>query len=310
MSTPTIPRRQAIPVARLYPYFLLALASFFWAGNWIVGRAVRDAMPPIALNFWRWTIAAMLLAPIALPRLAGAHHLLRRHWPLLFLLGLTGVALFQALVYTGLRFTTSVNGVMMNSAAPLFIMLTAWLFDGERVNLRQLAGVAVSFLGILTIMNRGDLASLRQFSFNPGDLVVFLAIPVWGIYCVLLRRAPAMDGLALVFVVALMGIAVLAPAYALESAFFATPHVSWRAAGAVLYLACFASIGAYLCWNRGVALIGPNKAGFTMHLLPAFGTTLAVIFLGESVQFFHAIGIATILCGVWLATSARPRQGT
>jgi len=307
MSAPSLPPdRRAIRRASVYPYLLLSLAALFWAGNWIVGRAIRDTVPPVALSFWRWAIAALLLAPIALPRLVGAGALLRRHWLVLFLLGLTGVALFQALIYTGLRFTTSVNGVMMNSASPLFIILIAWLIDGERVSLRQLIGVAMSFLGILVIMNRGDFATLRHFSFNPGDLIVLLGMPVWGLYSVLIRRRPMeLDALALVFVISLVGLAVLAPVYALESAFYATPQLSWRAAGAVLYIACFASIGAYLCWNRGVELVGPNRAGFTFHLLPAFGTILAVLTLGETVHVFHLVGIATILFGVWLATSAR-----
>jgi drug/metabolite transporter (DMT)-like permease len=287
----------------------LALASLFWAGNWIVGRAVRDSMLPVALTFWRWAVAALLLAPMAMPRLRGQAALLRRHWRVLFLLSLTGVALFQALIYTGLRYTPSVNGVMMNSASPPFIMLVAWLIDRETVTARQLVGMLVSFAGILVIINRGDLANLSRFSFNPGDLIVLSAMPVWGVYCVLLRRRPpALDPLALVFVISLIGAALLAPLYGVEAWLFATPALTWYAVASVLYIACFASIGAYLCWNRGVELVGPNRAGVTIHLLPAFGTLLAVATLGEQVHLFHAVGIATIIFGVWLATSAR-RKG-
>jgi drug/metabolite transporter (DMT)-like permease len=309
-AAPPLPQdRRAVWRAALYPYLLLSLASLFWAGNWVVGRAVRDSMPPVALTFWRWAIAALLLAPIALPRMGGKAALLRRHWLLLFLLSFTGVALFQALIYTGLRYTTSVNGVMMNSASPLFIMLAAWLTDRETVTLRQLMGMVVSFAGILVIINRGDLATLSRFSFNPGDLVVLLAMPTWGVYSVLVRRRPPeLDPLALVFVISLIGAALLAPIFGLEAWLFATPTFSWRSIASVLYVACFASIGAYLCWNRGVELVGPNKAGFTIHLLPAFGTMLAVAALGEDVHLFHAVGIATILLGVWLATSARTRR--
>ncbi len=303
---PTLPQTRATWRGRAYPYLLLSLASLFWAGNWIVGRAVRDAMPPLALNFWRWAVAALLLAPVALPRLAGKGAVLRRHAGLLFLLGFTGVALFQALIYTGLRYTPAVNGVLMNSASPLFILLVAWRLDGERVTPRQLLGVALSFLGILVIMNRGDLAALRDFRFNPGDLVVLAAMPVWGLYSVLVRRRPAeLDALALVFLIAVIGVALLAPFYALEGMLFPTPRLAWGPIGAVLYIACFASIGAFFCWNRGVELVGPSRAGFTIHLLPAFGTLLAVATLGERVHLFHLVGIATILAGVWLAASAR-----
>ena len=303
---PSLPQARTRWRQSLYPYLLLALASLLWAGNWIVGRAVRDAMPPLALTFWRWAVAALLLAPVALPRLAGKGAVLRRHWRLLFLLGLSGVALFQAFVYTGLRYTTSVNGVLMNSAAPLFIILVARLLDGTRVTARQLLGIALSFLGILLIMNRGDLANLQRFSFNPGDIIILLGMPAWGVYCVLVRRRPAeLDSLALIFVIASIGAAILAPFYALESVFFATPRLGWGSAGGVLYIAGFASIAAYLCWNRGVELVGPNRAGFTIPLLPAFGTALAMITLGEAVHLYHLLGIATIFAGVWLAISAR-----
>jgi drug/metabolite transporter (DMT)-like permease len=306
----------AIPSARerekaraaIYPYLLLALASLFWAGNWVVGRAIRDTVPPVALTFWRWGIAALLLAPIALPRLRGAGAALRRHWRVLFLMGLTGVAFFQGLVYTGLRFTTSVNGVLMNSASPLFIILVAWALDRERVTWRQLAGMALSFLGILVIIGRGDLATLGNFHFNLGDLVILSAMPIWGVYSVLVRRRPAeLDSLTQIFVISLIGVLLLAPAYAIESFFLAAPRLTLGAVAAVLYVAFFASIGAYLCWNRGVELVGPSNAGFTIHLLPAFGTVLGTVALGEEVHLFHAVGIATILLGVWLATGVRRR---
>jgi drug/metabolite transporter (DMT)-like permease len=305
-AAPALPKNDRLARVRgLYPYLLLSLASFFWAGNWVVGRAVRDTMPPVALAFWRWGFAALLLAPVALPRLRGKLGLLGRHWRLLLLLSFTGVALFQALIYTGLRYTTSVNGVLMNSASPLFIVLVAWILDRDRVTLRQLGGVALSFFGILVIINRGDLATFRNLSINPGDVIVLLGMPVWGIYSVLVRRRPReLDAVALVFVISTTGMLILAPAYALESWLFAAPRLTAGALASVFYIGCFASIGAYLCWNRGVELVGPNKAGFTIHLLPAFGTMLAVLTIGEAVHLFHLVGIATILLGVWLATSA------
>ena len=225
---------------------------------------------------------------------------------MLLLLSAGGIALFQCLIYTGLRYTNAVNAMLMNSAMPLVMMLVAWLIDRDRVTARQFVGMLVSFCGILVIINRGDVATLRNFSFNPGDLIILLGMPVWGVYSVLLRRRPlALDGLSFVFVLSASGAMLLAPAYLLESRFLQAPDLGWDAAGAVLYVALFASIVAYLCWNYGVDKVGPNKAGFTQHLIPAFGTVLAVIFLGEEVHLFHAIAIATILLGVWLATSAR-----
>jgi drug/metabolite transporter (DMT)-like permease len=285
------------------PYLLLSLCSLIWAGNWVVGRAIRDTVPPAALAFWRWSLAALILAPFALPRLRGQGRLLLRHWKVLLLLGGTGISLFQFLVYTGLRYTNAVNAMLMNSALPLFMVLVAWLIDRQKVTGRQVAGMIVSFCGILVIMNRGDWSSLRDFDFNPGDLVILAGLPVWGVYSVMLRRRPReLDGINFVFVLSVIGAGFLAPAYALESLLLQPAQFTWAAIGAVLYVALFASIAAYLCWNRGVDMIGPNRAGFTQHLIPAFGTALAVIFLGEEVHLFHAAGIATILLGVWLAS--------
>jgi len=305
-ASPLPEDRHAARRSMVLPYLLLTLCSLIWAGNWVVGRAVRDSLPPAALAFWRWTIAALILAPIVLPRLKGKGHLLLRHWKVLALLGGTGISLFQFLIYTGLRYTNAVNAMLMNSAMPLFMVLVAWLIDGHKVTPRQVAGMIVSFCGILVIMNRGDWSTLRDFSFNPGDLVILAGMPVWGVYSVVLRRRPAeLDALSLVFVLSVIGALFLAPAYALESLLLPSALLSWGAVGAVLYVALFASIAAYLCWNRGVDMIGPNRAGFTQHLIPAFGTALAVVFLGEEVHLFHAVGIATILLGVWLASTAR-----
>ena len=298
--------RHAARRSTVLPYLLLTQCSLIWAGNWVVGRAVRDSVPPAALAFWRWSIAALILAPIVLPRLRGKGHILMRHWKVLTLLGGTGISLFQFLIYSGLRYTNAVNAMLMNSAMPLFMVLVAWLIDRQKVTPRQVAGMVVSFFGILVIMNRGDWSTLRDFNFNPGDLVILAGMPVWGVYSVVLRRRPAeLDALSLVFVLSVIGALFLAPAYALESLFLPSALLSWSAVGAVLYVALFASIAAYLCWNRGVDMIGPNRAGFTQHLIPAFGTALAVVFLGEEVHLFHAVGIATILLGVWLASSVR-----
>jgi drug/metabolite transporter (DMT)-like permease len=277
----------------------------FWAGNWVIGRALRDALDPVALNFWRWAIAVAVLAPFALPQLRGQGALLRRHWRLLAQLGLTGMVLFHCLVYLGLRSTTSVNGVLLNSSGPLFILLCAWVMERERANLRQIGAMLLSAIGILVILARGDPGQLARLELQIGDLWVLLAMPVWGVYSVLLRhRPPELGGVTLLFVTALAGLLLLAPAYAL-GLWWHPP--SWPApadAAGVLYVGLFASVASYLCWNRGVAVVGANAAGFTLHLLPVFGTLLAIAFLGESFQAFHAAGIVVIVAGVALATRA------
>ncbi len=290
-------------------FLLLALATLFWAGNWVLGRALRDDFEPAALNFWRWLIAALALAPFAVPRLREHLGAIRRSAGLLLALSFFGVALFQWMIYEGLKTTTAVNAVLINSSFPAFMLLCSWAIDRERGTRRQIVGMLISLAGILVIMARGDPASLVRLEFHTGDALILLAMPVWGVYSVLLKRRPReLDGVAFLFVISLIGVVLLLPAFALE-AWHSPPR--WpgpQGVAAVLYVGLGASVAAFICWNRGVAVVGANAAGFTLHLLPAFGTLLAMLFLRESFHLFHAAGIATILAGVVVATRATPAR--
>jgi drug/metabolite transporter (DMT)-like permease len=290
----------------LYPYLLLTLCNLFWSGNWVLGRAAHNVVPPVALTFGRWAISAICLAPLALPRLRNKGTVLRRHWRLIAALGFFGVAFFQIAVYIGLRYTTAINAVIMNAAAPLYIIAISWLLDGETVTPRQLVGMLLSFCGIIVIISHGTFAQLLHLRFNIGDLIILLTMPAWGLYCVLLSRTPkSLDTLGLLFAVNVAGLVMTTPALAVEAIFIRVPQATLLAAAAVLYTGVFASFLAYICWNRGVELVGANRAGFTSHLLPVFATVLAVFTLGEALHVYHVVGIAVVLFGVWLATSAR-----
>lgn len=288
---------------RWLPYVLLTLANLFWAGNWVIGRALRESFAPVTLSFLRWLVAALVLAPFAVSALRGKSEVVRRHLRLLFVLALTGGVLFQALVYLGLQTTTAVNAVLLNSSAPLFMLLCSWIIEREVASARQLVGVLVSWAGILIILGRGDAAMLLRLKFHSGDGWILLAMPMWGVYSVLLKRLPPeLRGTAFLCVLAAMTVPMLLPPMAAEM--MLVPPKTPTAAGlvGVLYLGVFASVGAFMCWNRAVAQVGANVAGFSMPLLPAFGTVLAMVFLGEELRAFHLVGIATILAGVILAT--------
>jgi drug/metabolite transporter (DMT)-like permease len=291
------------PGRRVLALFLLALASLLWAGNWVAGRALRDAFAPAELNFFRWLVAALVLAPFALPQLAGKGAILRRHAPVLALLALSGVALFQTLVYLGLRTTTAINAVLLNSSSPLFFLLCSWAIERERATRQQVAGMLISTAGILVILARGEAATLLQLRFHAGDAWILLAMPIWGLYSVLLKRRPKeLGGLAFLFVITIAGILMLAPFAAAEVLQAQRHWPSPAEAGGVLYMGLAASVAAFMLWNRGVAVVGANTAGFTLHLLPMFGTALAMLFLGEAFRPFHAAGFITIVAGVVLAT--------
>ncbi len=289
--------------SRASAFAFLAAANLMWSGNWILGRALREMFDPIALNFWRWLVAVIALAPFALAGAWRKRELIRRHAGLLVFLAVTGVVMFQSLVYLGLETTTAINAVLINAAAPLFIVLCSWIFERERAGPRQIVGMLIAFLGVLIIVSQGEPARVLQLEVHRGDAWILLAMPLWGIYSVMVKRCPPeLRGLSLTFVLSCIGVAILVPLY-----FAVAPRGPLRLpsateASAVLYVALAASVAAFLCWNRGVEVVGANAAGFTLPLLPAFGTVLAMIFLGESFRAFHAAGFATILAGVVLAT--------
>ena len=288
---------------RLFAFALLALANLLWSGNWIAGRALRDAFDPITLNFWRWLIAAAVLAPFAVPALRGKAALLRHHAGILFLLSFLGIVVFHSLVYLGLRSTTAVNAVLINSSMPLFIVLCSWVIERERASPRQFGGMLVSLAGIAIILSRGSPGDILELELHAGDAWILLAMPVWGAYSVLLKRRPQeLGGLEFLFVIVCAGVLVMTPAAAAVMLHSPPAYPGHGAALSVLYIALGASVLAYICWNRGVGVVGANAAGITVHLLPAFGTVLAILLLGESFAPFHAAGIGTIVAGVLLAT--------
>lgn len=288
---------------RLAAFALLVLANLCWSGNWVIGRAVREVFDPVALNFWRWLVAALVMAPFGL-REAWTHAAaIRRHLGLFLILALTGVVAFQSLVYLGLRTTTAINAVLINAAGPLFMLICSWLLEREKPSPRQLAGMLISFLGVLIVVSRGELHTLVALEFHRGDAWILIAMPMWGLYSVLLKRAPpGLRGVAFAFSIAAIGVTLLVPLYAIDIwggplRWPSTPEVA-----AILYIGIAASVLAFLAWNRGVTVVGANAAGFTLPLLPAFGTVLAILFLGEAFQGFHALGFITIVAGVLLAT--------
>jgi drug/metabolite transporter (DMT)-like permease len=296
------------PARRVPAPLLLALAALFWSGNFVIGRAVAGRVPPVALAFWRWAVALAVLLPFTWRALREAAPLLRRSWRIVVPLGILGVGNFNLLVYVGLNETSATNALLLNSACPAFILAISFAAGLGRASPRQLAGIALSLLGVLTIVGRGSPAALLSVSFARGDLWVLAAVLSWAVYTILLARRPAgVEPLALLAALVAVGLAWIAPFYAWELARGARLRLDAVSASAIAYVALFASIAAYGLWNAGVAAMGASRAGVFLHLMPAFGSVLAALLLGESFRAFHAAGIALILAGVTLAGAALPR---
>jgi drug/metabolite transporter (DMT)-like permease len=284
------------------PYLLLALAVLLWSGNLVVGRAGRDVLPPIAFNFWRWTVALAILLPFAWQELIAARQVIRREWKILTLLAATGITTFHSAVYTGLSQTEAINGALYFATSPLFFVLLTWTLFGQRITWRQALGVAASMLGAAIVIARGDLAALASLQLAAGDLWLLLAVVLWALYSVLLQRRPAdLPPLALLAATMVIGLALLAPLYALELAAGRHMTLGLESLLGIGYVSLFASVIAYIFWNRGVREVGPNPAGVMLNLMPVFGAGLAVALLGERLAGYHWLGAALVLAGILLA---------
>jgi drug/metabolite transporter (DMT)-like permease len=291
------------------PYVLLALASLFWSGNHIVGRAVADQVPPFALSTLRWVIGAALLWPLARPHVLRDWPLIRRHAGILLTLGLIGGTLFSALNYLSLQLTTALNVSVFNSLAPVLIAAVAAISFRDRLSARQMLGIATSMLGVVAIVTRLDRATLAALRFNGGDLLVLFNMLVFAIYSVYFRLRPAIHWLSFIFVLSVISGVGTAPLFAWEHLSGQVLSATWTTVLAVGYVALFPSLGAYIFWNRGVELIGANRASVFLHLVPLYSAALATLLLGEQLHAYHLLGFALILAGVRLAARGAPPIG-
>jgi len=284
------------------PYLLLTLAVLFWAGNFILGRAFHGIIPPVALAFWRWLGAALLITWPALPHLRRDRQTLFRHWPVILLLATVGIAAFNTLAYSGLQYTEALNAFLIQSLMPVMIVLLSFLIFRERVTKLQCVGILVSLCGAVTIIARGDIAVLLALSVNRGDLLVSAAIACYAAYSVMLRKRPHVHPLAFIAVIFWLGTLILLPLYLWETLTVATMVVRPVTLLVLGYVMVFPSIVSYLCYNRGVELVGANRAGLFIHLMPVFGSLMAMLFLGERFYWYHGLGILLIGAGIYLAT--------
>lgn len=289
------------------PYLLLALCSLFWSLNWVIGKALVGTVSPLVLTFIRWSVAVCAMMPFALPQVRAHWPCVRRNWKTIAWLGFWGTGLHNAFAYVGLQYTTATNGVILNSAIPVMIILCGWAVYRDTITRRQALGVAISLAGVLTVLTRGDPSVLADFRLNRGDLIVLAGMVFWAVYTVYLRIRPAeLPPLALLACCGAVGVVLLVPLAAFEVAYLgghADPTPT--ALAAMLYIGIFPSFVGYVFWNRGVAEVGPNVAGIFVHLMPAFGSLLAWLFLDERLRLFHLAGIALILAGIALTARGR-----
>lgn len=296
----------ASPRSRIY--LMLLLVMLLWAGNALVGRAMRGEIPPLTLAFLRWTGAALLLLPFSLRGMIAEWPATRRHWPMLILLGVLGVGCFNALLYSGLRTSSATNALLIQAAIPALVLGSNFLFFRTRALPAQIIGVLLAAAGAILIIFRADIHALATLSLGRGDALILLGVICWAIYTSLLRKRPPLSGTTFLTLSFLIGVIVTAPLAAGE---WHDHPLRWTPAviASVAYVAIFPSIIAYFLYNHAVAQIGAAQAGQFISLQPLLGAFLAALLLGEALHSYHFAGMALILLGIVASSRAnRPAQ--
>lgn len=286
--------------AKRWAYLLLILPPLFWAGNSVLARGVADLIPPVAMSFWRWTLALTLLTPFTWKLVRNDWPQIRRHWKIITLIGLIGIASFNTLLYTAAQTTTALNIALTQSVMPAMIVLLSFLLYREKVSRLQLLAVLLCILGAGVIVMHGDWQRLQQLSFVTGDLLMLLAVCLYALYSVLLRKRPQIHPLSFLTTTFLVGVVSLLPLYLWELTQTPPLQLSRPVVLSLLYVGVCPSILAYLCWNRGIEQIGANRAGLYINLIPLFASIMAILFLGESFQRYHLSGMVFIFAGLVL----------
>jgi drug/metabolite transporter (DMT)-like permease len=289
------------------PYLLLSITALCWAGNAIVGRLAAGHIPPVTLSFLRWSLAFVTLLPFAWKPLLRDWPAIRAKLGTMVVLSVTGIGAFNTLQYWALEHTQALNTLLLQSAAPLIVAVWSLILLGVRLTLAQAIGVALSLTGVLVILLHGDVTALSGIEFNKGDLIFIVALVIFGFYSVMTLKRPAIHGLSFVAFTFGCGAACLIPLLIWELR--SRPPMAFDTANllTLFYVAVFPSSVAYLCFNRGIQLIGANRAAPFFHVVPVFGSIMAIGFLGEHPQAFHIIGFALVLAGVF-AASRKPAK--
>ena len=302
IPTPAPPAPGPLRWLNNQPYLLLSLTSLFWAGNIVLARYVAGHVPPMTLSCVRWIGAFLMLMPFAWPHLKQDWPALRARLPLMVGLSATGFAFNNAISYWALQYTEALNALLIQSSGPLFVALWSLLLFGMRLTIAQFAGIALSLAGVLTILLRGDLAALVNIQFNRGDVMFAGAVLSFGLYSALITRRPKIHQLSLISFTIGCGALLLLPLSIWEFSNGVRLKPDALTLATVIYVMIFPSTLAYLFFNRGIALIGPNRASPFLHLVPVFGSAMAILLLGEQPRLFHLTGYVLVLAGVIIAS--------
>jgi len=282
---------------------MLVCATLFWAGNFMVGKfAFLTNIPPMSLVFYRWSLVWLILLPFTFKEIIRSKEIILNNLPLLLFLALTSVGLFNSFTYLSLVHTQVINASLFNTAIPAIIILLCFIFKIEKTNKYQILGLIISVLGILSIITKLNLEIISSLNFNKGDLIMIGGVITWGLYSSFLKRKTfTLPLLTLVHVLCTFGLIFIFPQFIYELSQGQTIDFDMKLFYILIFLALFPSIGSYYCWAGAVSIIGANRAGIFLSLIPLFSTIMAISFYKEQFQFFHLIGAILIILGLFLS---------
>ena len=288
-------------------YIFLILTTLFWAGNFIVGKAASlFEIPPFTLNFYRWVFAWLILAPFTLREIITKKNYILENIRLIIILGITSITIFNSIVYYSLNFTQVISGVLMISTIPVMIIFFCWLFKIEKTNIYQILGVIFSLSGVVVIITKANLDVLLNLNFNKGDLWMVVAMFSWAMYSALLRKKKLkLSQLSLLHTIITAGLIFLLPAYLIELALGYKASISLPFILTLTYVVLFPGLASFIFWIKGISIIGSNRSGIFLHLMPIFSTIMAILIFREKFMIFHLIGAVLIITGIILASKGR-----
>ena len=288
-------------------YIFLILATLFWSGNFIVGKAASlFEIPPFTLNFYRWTFAWLILAPFTLKEIFKKKSYILNNIKLILILGITSITVFNSIVYYSLNFTQVISGVLMISTIPVMIIFFCWVFKIEKTNFYQILGVFFSLMGVVVIVTNANISKLLNLNFNKGDLWMVVAMFSWAMYSALLRKKKfKLSQISLLQTIISAGLILLLPAYLIEMALGYKVDIHLPFILTLTYVVLFPGLASFFFWIKGISIIGSNRSGIFLHLMPIFSTIMAMFIFKEKFMIFHLIGAISIIIGIILSSKGR-----
>lgn len=285
-------------------YLMLILCAFFWSGNFIVGKfATLYEVPPLTLNFLRWLIVWIILVPFTFRDILMNFKVIKKNFYSILLMSITSISVFNSVVYYSLNFTQVLNGALMISTIPVLIVFISFLFKTEKINSSQILGLVLSIIGVATIVTRLDFGKLLNLDINKGDLWLLVAMLSWAIYStMLITHKTGLKYLSFMTVIVSIGLIFLFPQFLFELNNHQLIKFNIPVVLITSYVVFFAGIGSYILWNKAVVIVGPNKAGIFLHLMPVFSSFMAIFLLNEKLMNFHIIGAIIIIIGIYLSS--------